>query len=235
MTRRPVKPVHGVEPPLAEEIDPAALAELPIFPLPNAVLLPGGVLPLHVFEPRYREMTRDCLAGSSLLAIALLRPGYEPRYFDRPPVHEVCGLGSIICSEELPDGRFHLLLRGVGRVRIDEELAPTGAYRRVRASAIDGAATRRPDALGSAHRQLLALCDRLALALDHGGHELCELVHAQPSAGACADVIAAALVTDPRRRQALLETVDAADRVDAAVELVAKILVELAPDGGAAN
>src|SRR5207248_4854208 len=53
---------------------PDVLASLPIFPLPNCVLLPGGMLPLHVFEPRYREMTRDCLAGHQLMAVARLKP-----------------------------------------------------------------------------------------------------------------------------------------------------------------
>lgn len=208
------------------------LESLAIFPLPNAVLLPGGVLPLHVFEPRYRELTRDCLAGSKQMAIALLQPGYEASYFERPAIHPVCGLGSIICSEELPDGRFHLLLRGVGRVRVEQELPPNGHnYRVVRASWVEAQHTRRPEALAAGHAQLLSLCDRLACVLDHGGQELCELVHAQPTPGECADVITAALVTDPRRRQTLLETFDAADRVSAAIDLVGKVLCQLAPEG----
>src|SRR5262245_62493611 len=111
--------------------DPAALAALPIFPLPNCVLLPGGLLPLHVFEPRYRELTRDCLAGHQMMAIARLRPGYEGTYYGRPPVYERCGVGRIICSEELPDGRYALLLRGVARIGIARELA-AGSSQRLR-------------------------------------------------------------------------------------------------------
>src|SRR5215212_2636980 len=106
--------------------DSQALSALPIFPLPNCVLLPGGLLPLHVFEPRYRELTRDCLAGSQLMAVARLRPGYESTYYGRPPVYERCGVGRIICSEELPDGRFALLLRGVARVEIERAPVPRG-------------------------------------------------------------------------------------------------------------
>src|SRR6185295_13942516 len=75
----------------AESVDVDALAALPIFPLPNCVLLPGGLLPLHVFEPRYRELTRDCLAGHQLMGIARLRPGFETAYYGRPPVYEKCG------------------------------------------------------------------------------------------------------------------------------------------------
>ena len=61
----------------------AALESLPIFPLPNCVLLPGGLLPLQVFEKRYRELTRDCLAGHQLMGIARLRPGFENAYYGR--------------------------------------------------------------------------------------------------------------------------------------------------------
>jgi Lon protease-like protein len=214
-------------------IDLHHLQSLPLFPLPNAVLLPGGMLPLHVFEPRYLEMTRDCLAGSRTMAIAMLRPGFEKSYFERPPIHEVCGVGTILCSDELPDGRFHILLRGVARVRIEEELVTRQPYRLARASLMDGSQTARPDALADGHRHLLALCSRLGFAMEHGGAELCELVNADPDPGACADVITAALMTDPHRRQALLEQLDAADRVDSAIELVARVLCELAPPGAA--
>src|SRR5436190_5827703 len=91
--------------------DPAALRALPIFPLANCVLLPGGLLPLHVFEPRYRELTKDCLATNHLIGVARLRPGFEQSYYGKPPVFERFGIGRIICSEELDDGRFVLLLR----------------------------------------------------------------------------------------------------------------------------
>src|SRR3954469_9395432 len=95
---------------------PAALTSLPIFPLANCVLLPGGLLPLHVFEPRYRDLTRHCLATHQTLGVARLRPVFEWAYYGRPPVFERFGVGKIICSEEMPDGRFALLLRGIARV-----------------------------------------------------------------------------------------------------------------------
>jgi Lon protease-like protein len=207
--------------------------ELPIFPLPDAVLIPGGVLPLHVFEPRYREMTRDCLAGEKTLAIALLQPGFEATYQGRPPVHPMCGVGTILASDELPDGRFHLLLRGVARVRITEELAPRRAYREVRAVLVDDTQTARPEAVAAAHQQLLALCDRLSMAFESGGDQLSELVRAQTDPGGCADLVAAALMTGAAARQAMLECLDVADRVDTAIELIARLLAEMS--GGAPN
>src|SRR5262247_1745178 len=127
MHNRDGEPKPGHDRP--DSIRPETLEALPIFPLPNCVLLPGGLLPLHVYEPRYRELTRDCLAGHQLMGVARLRPGYETSYYGRPPVFEKCGIGRIICSEELPDGRYTLLLRGVARAEIARELPGERCYR----------------------------------------------------------------------------------------------------------
>jgi Lon protease-like protein len=215
-----------------EDIDPEHLDGLPIFPLPNAVLLPGGLMPLHVFEPRYRAMTRDCLDGARLMAVARLRPGYEANYDGRPAVYSACGLGRIIASEELADGRFLLVLRGVARVRIESELPPIHSYREVRARLVDDERSRRPDAARLGHGQLVALCEQLALVLDRGGDELRSLLREAASPGACADAVAAALVMDHCERQHLLETLDPADRLERTAEHVGRLLCELAPCAG---
>jgi uncharacterized protein len=223
---------------MRDDVPLEALDRLAIFPLPNCVLLPGGLLPLHVFEPRYREMTRDCLSGSRVMAVARLRgagDGTLQAGDDRPAVYDHCGLGRIIASEELPDGRFHILLRGVARVHIAEELAAERVYRQVRAVLLDDQDSLRPDAVRSAYLQLVSLCDRLALCLDKGGDQLRELVRGQPSAAETADVITAALVTDPDARQTLLETLDPADRLAHAISHVGRLLCELAPCGSVPN
>ncbi|MCE9572997.1 MAG: LON peptidase substrate-binding domain-containing protein [Deltaproteobacteria bacterium] len=229
------KPDPGASDPNGDAITPESLAALPIFPLPNCVLLPGGLLPLHVFEPRYRALTRDALAGDRLMAIARLKPGHEAEYFDRPPIHEHAGLGRILCADELPDGRFHILLRGVGRLSISSELPAERQYRRVSARLLEDRVSGRPERVRSAHLQLCMLCDRLADVLDEGGAQLRELIKAQTCAAACADVLTAALVQDPDDRQLLLETLDPADRLDRAIAHVARVLCELAPCTGAPN
>src|SRR5205085_1976564 len=86
-----------------------------LFPLPNVVLFPQVVQPLHIFEPRYREMTADALADDRLIAMALLQPGWEADYEGRPPIHPICCLGRIFAEKHLPDGRYNLLLRGLTR------------------------------------------------------------------------------------------------------------------------
>ena len=214
--------------------NPAALSSLPIFPLPNCVLLPGGLLPLHVFEPRYRELTRDCLAGHQLMGVARLRPGYETAYYGRPPVYERCGVGRIICSEELPDGRFALLLRGVARAEIARELPSPRTYRLVEARALDDASCDPMDAHDH-HRRLISLCDRLAEVIDQGGSQLRQLVRGFESPGACADAVAAALIMDADARQELLEARDPMVRLQRTLGHVSHLLCELAPCQGAVN
>jgi Lon protease-like protein len=100
------------------------LAALPVFPLPNVVLFPGATLPLHVFEPRYRELTREVLAGRQLMAVARLQTGFEDDYEGRPPLFDVCGVGSVIDSVAHGDGRYDITLRGLARDRIVKELPP---------------------------------------------------------------------------------------------------------------
>lgn len=215
-------------------LDPGALTSLPIFPLPNCVLLPGGLLPLHVFEPRYRELTRDCLAGHQLMAVARLRPGYEASYYGRPPVYDRCGVGRIICSEELPDGRFALLLRGIARVEIARELPAQRAYRTVEARVLPDAACD-PAAASDHHHRLISLCDRLAEVLEQGGPQLRDLVRSFDAPGACADAVAAALIMDPDARQELLEACDPMVRLARAVGHVSRLLCELAPCNDSVN
>ncbi len=98
--------------------------QAPLFPLPNVVLFPHAVLPLHIFEPRYRQMTADALEGERLIAMSLLAPeGQTTGAGCPPPVHPMVGLGQIIAHERLDDGRYMLVLRGVARARLIREQA----------------------------------------------------------------------------------------------------------------
>src|SRR5438445_4483396 len=93
-----------------------------LFPLPNLVLFPFVIQPLHIFEERYRRMTADALAGDRLIGMVLLRPGFEAEYAGRPAIHSVACLGRIVADKRLEDGRYNLLLRGLARVRIAAEI-----------------------------------------------------------------------------------------------------------------
>ena len=94
---------------------------IPIFPLPSVVLFPSVFLPLHIFEPRYREMVADALAGDRIIGMVLMRPGWEGQYEGRPPVYSVGCAGLITFSEQHPDGRYNIVLRGLEKFRILDE------------------------------------------------------------------------------------------------------------------
>jgi len=96
---------------------------IPIFPLPDVALFPQVPLPLHIFEPRYRTMVADALAGDRVIGMTLLRPGWERDYHGRPPVYDRGCAGRIEEHEALPDGRSNIVLRGLTRFRILEEHA----------------------------------------------------------------------------------------------------------------
>ncbi len=106
----------------------AACVALPLFPLPGGVLLPGPALPLHVFEPRYRQLVQDVLsvagrtggAEYGFLAIPQMVPDEESGL--TPPILPYAGVGKILAHRLLDDGRYNILVQPVGRVRLVEEL-----------------------------------------------------------------------------------------------------------------
>jgi len=92
-------------------------------PAAEVVLFPRTILPLHVFEPRYRAMMADALDGDRVISVALLKPGYEPLYYTpRAPIHPTVGVGKILESEQVADGTYNMLLRGVARATIVAEV-----------------------------------------------------------------------------------------------------------------
>lgn len=95
---------------------------LPLFPLPNMVFFPETRLPLHVFEPRYRQLVTDVVASDSRFGIVLLQPGWESDYLGAPAVHATGTLGEIEQTVPLHDGRFNILVRGQVRFRIVDEV-----------------------------------------------------------------------------------------------------------------
>jgi Lon protease-like protein len=187
-----------------------------------------------VFEPRYRELTKHCLATHQIMGVARLRPGFESAYYGRPPVFERFGVGKIICSEELPDGRFALLLRGIARVEIERELPAEHAYRCVAARQLADE-TANPGDVRDHHKKLIMLCDRLAEVIEEGGPQLRDLVRSFDTPGECADAVAAALIMDADTRQELLEACDPTVRLQRTLGHVSHLLCELAPCTGTVN
>jgi len=180
------------------------LSRVGLFPLPNVVLFPAQLLALHVFEPRYRRLIRDVIARQLTLAVPRLKPGFDASYYGAPPVFELCGVGEISEYSELPDGCFNIVVRGLGRVRLVEELR-SQPYRVARAEVpLELPAEA---GVGKVLRSELAKqVRRVARHLSGPSQQLAALSDAD--VGASADIVAGALIEDPDLRQQLLEELD---------------------------
>ena len=130
------------------------MRRLPLFPLPDVVLLPGTLLPLHVFEPRYRAMVADALSGERTIGMTMLVPGADAAA-DAAPIHPVGTAGEIVESEALPDGRFNILLEARYRFRVIDE-DPPDPYRVARVEEIPTAPFSEP---GEQERQVGSAVD----------------------------------------------------------------------------
>ncbi|MEO6953984.1 MAG: LON peptidase substrate-binding domain-containing protein [Polyangia bacterium] len=211
------------------------LSHLLVFPLPNALLFPHAVLPLHVFELRYRQLLEDALASGKTMAVACLDDERDSGD-GQPPLRPLVGIGTIVAHETLPDGRSNMLLRGLGRARIIEELAaPEGRlYRVVRAQWEPDVAIEH-DADEAARQTLMALSSQLAAKLPEGGDTLRVLSCSQPDAGALSNLLAAALVTEPSERLRMFETPEILTRADGVAEAIGLALATLSGDRSDAN
>ena len=108
---------------------------IPIFPLQDVMLFPNISRPLLIFEPRYRAMVADALKGDRIIGMVLLRAGYEAEYEGRPPIYPIGCAGVITASEQLPDGRYVMVLRGLVKFRVTSE-DRTRPYRLARVEAM---------------------------------------------------------------------------------------------------
>jgi uncharacterized protein len=186
---------------------------IPLFPLPNVVLFPGVFLPLHVFEDRYRALTRDALAGDRLIGMALLRPGFEGDYEGRPPIYPIGCAGVISHSDRLPDGRYNIVLHGVSKFRVIDEI-DDGDYRRAQVEALpettDAGGRRQIREMRARIEGLLLSALKATEVQIPGSLSDEDLVHA----------LCQYLQFEPAERQALLECVGTVERARALIEFL---------------
>jgi Lon protease-like protein len=184
-----------------------ALSALPLFPLPT-VLFPGAMLPLHIFEPRYRQMIRDVLESHRALAVVLVTDPTAVDAHGHPSIAEVAGAGVIVDHAELPSGRYNVLVRGRARVRLSE-LPFIEPYRRAQATVMT------PPAIDVPPTDLSALISAASAFTARVRERDPSFEFPLPQGAAAsqiADLCAHHLVLDARERQQILETLDPVQR-----------------------
>lgn len=210
----------------------AAAGSLKVFPLPDAVLFPNAALPLHVFEPRYRQMVKDALEGDRVLAVAQLKPGWEPHYHGRPALEPIACAGVLVWHESLPDGRFNVVVHGVTRVRLVEELPAPTLYRQVRSEPVPDPPYDGPEE-ELLRQALFELASRVPAAFAEPVLQLA----ARCQGGALADVVAATVVADVDRRKELLYELSPGRRLEKVLVELSEVIARLgaASNGGPVN
>ena len=205
----------------------AAVEAIPLFPLPGTVFIPHTLLPLHVFEPRYRDLVDDAMSGSKILAVPRLRPGWERQYDGSPAVFETAGFGKIIQYDPLPDGRANIVLAGLGRVRIRRELKPDSLYRVAEGSLVndtlpEGGERALEASLGRL-RMMLAqiMAGRMGLT-----ERLSPLLDKRLEAAQLVNGLGNMLLPDVDARQGFLETRCIVERVEHVETMLAGALVD---------
>ena len=186
----------------------AALGELPIFPLGKVILYPRALLPLHIYEERYRAMVKDCVETHGAMAIALIAGDVEAS--GHPPICAIAGMGLIVEHEALPDGRYNIVLHGSARVRL-EELPFVPPYRRAKATILEDVPT---PVTADNRTALLAAAHAFAGAVHKRDPNFSLRLPPAIEAGTMADLCAHHLVIDAGARQAILEELDVAERVE---------------------
>jgi len=189
----------------------------PLFPLPNVVLFPRAVLPLHIFEERYKQMTADALqSGDKRVAMALLRPGWEKNYYSRPAIEQVVCVGKILTWERLGDGTYNFLLQGVLRGQVKSEV-PGKSYRVAEIEALEESNVLEIDL--SDHRRRLQMFftegpwSNLAI-----GKQFREMFASSMTTAAIADLVAFSFLEDVGLKQQLLAEPDILARVRRVIE-----------------
>lgn len=208
------------------------LARLPIFPLPDAQLFPDAVLPLHVFEPRYRALVEYALTHGNAMAVATLAPGYEDDYEGRPAVHPVMGAGVILAAEKTDEGRYNILVRGTDRVRMLAEHPPLELFRTVHAERL----VEHDVAVGHPlDERLRALVGELATHATEAARALHLILAQAKSPAALSNLIAAHVCSNARLRRRMLESTDVEARLEMACGHLGRLLLEVVspPEGGA--
>lgn len=199
---------------------PSAPSDAPVFPLPNAVLLPGEPMPLYIFEDRYRAMTENALAGDRLIVMGHMKPGWEKKGASVPPLYDVAGVGRIVMDERASDGTFNLVLLGLKRVRIGN-FVQESPYRRAQIELLtDRYSQTSPSLITTLESELIELAKKSlkARAGDlpeyNAAQFLEQLAPGGVPLGMLCDMVGSTVLAQSAEKQMLLEETDVIRRAE---------------------
>jgi ATP-dependent Lon protease len=207
----------------------AAASAVRLFPLPSLVMFPHVIQPLHVFEPRYCDLLEDALSSDRTIAMVMLQPGWENDYDGRPPIAPVACQTKIVAHERLPTGRHNILIRGLKRIAIRQELPPALSFRMAEVEPLDdyypssgcaSSGARRTDV----QRRILELARQLLPDSEALHEQLDELLAGEASLGMLTDVFAFTLGFSTTIKQQLLTECN----VDRRADILEEKLLDLA-------
>jgi Lon protease-like protein len=202
----------------------------PIFPLPNVVLFPFVALPLHIFEERYRRMVEDALEGERLIALALLKPGWETSTDPAPPIHDMVCLGRITAEERLPSGEYNIVLTGLHRAVVVEERQVDLPYRQGKLELYRDFYSDEPAVNRDRRNRELLLNFRRLFPRSRADSLFSQVLEADLPLGVTCDLLAAVLRIGMTEKQALLEELDVDLRSDALIDKIHELLPEAGPE-----
>jgi uncharacterized protein len=205
----------------------------PLFPLPDVVHFPHLLLPLHIFEPRYREMTADALAGDRLIAMALLKPGCMTTE-GSPAIHDVVCLGRVTADQQTEDGRYYLVLQGLSRARIVREEDDDQSYRVARLDLLPDPENPFSPAAADAQRRRLLLAFRSLFPKHNLDRVLRRALKEAVPLGILCDVLADAMSLESQVAYRVLAQTDVKERCRLVLRLIEERLSGAPAAGGAA-
>ena len=206
----------------------------PLFPLPNVVHFPHLLLPLHIFEPRYRQMVGDSLSGSRIIAMALLKPGWGTTE-GAPPIHDTVCLGRITAEQSAPDGRYYLVLQGLARARIVREEASDRQYRTAELTVHPDAETNVSEAAAAAQRRRLISAFRHLSPRHDLDKVLRRAIEEAVPLGILCDVLTDAMALDAQDAQKVLAELDIGRRCGLVLRLIHQKVRQIAKAAKAAK
>ena len=212
-----------MDPTILENFD----GKVRLFPLPNVVLFPRVIQPLHIFEPRYKQMVEDALDDNGLIALCLLRPSAGYGANNVAPIYSEICIGKIIQEERLPDGRFNLLLQGVSRAKIIKEVNDDKLYRTAKVEILHDVPLPSEENANRLRAKLVKQMTKWFTQQPSAKAQLDRLVQSDLSLGNLCDVFSFALPLSVDLKILLLQLVNIEDRAMLLLEVIEQMTPEI--------